>query len=179
MRRIFNLATTCLLCSLLAACRDFSTELVIIKNYAESYEPEVRLETDKELRKYQVPPFSFVSQPDNKVLDTISSLNASGRRDHEKYIILIFLRHYRAQLNLASQSYELRARDEFTEKPKNLLLKEFLRLIDLKPEGREFISSSEAAAWVATHPSLKEYPPIAVEVKRIENAEKELLDRSK
>lgn len=87
------------------------TDVAILKEYAESYEPK---STEKQV--IASPPV-----PNEKVLQTVSNLANTQSREHEKYVVLIFLRLYRFHIENFKQSYEL-GRDD-------LLTKEFFRLV--------------------------------------------------
>lgn len=128
-------------------------DLAVIKDFAESYEPKSGREV------IPAPPI-----PNEKVLRILSGAAASGSRDHEKYIILIFLRLSRFYTEHFKQSYEL-GQD-------NPLTQEFYRLIDRGGyPNAEFNGSSLADQYVRERPELWGYPLIAAEQKRIQKAE--------
>ena len=166
---LISILTICLMLACSPAAPD---HVAVIKDYAEKYQPKVRREKDEKGIEYEVPPFAFTEQPEQRILEAVNALAASQSRDHEKYIVLIFLRHYRAQVELARQSYELREVSNSYGEPKNPLLKEFLRLLNVNPKEREFLSSGEAHTWVVNHPELMNYAPIKEEVERIDKAYK-------
>ena len=63
-----------------------------------------------------------------KLLKVLSELSASGSREHEKYVILIFIRLSRFEIELFHQRYELGR--------ENPLTKEFYRLIGETKYGK-------------------------------------------
>lgn len=158
------------ICFMLTCSQTAPDHIAVIKDYAEKFQPKITKEKDDEGSEYEAPPFAFTEQPEQCVLEAVNALAASQSHEHEKYIVLIFLRHYRAQVELARQSYELREVSDSSGEPKNPLLKEFLRLLNINPKGREFISSETAYAWVVNHPELLKYPPIRTEMERIDKA---------
>src|SRR5262245_8761194 len=71
-------------------------DLEAIQRFAESYEPKSGRTVVPD------PP-----ELDEKLLKILSGFSASGTREHEKYIILIFLRLSRFQRDHFKQGYEL------------------------------------------------------------------------
>jgi hypothetical protein len=129
-----------------------SSDLATIREYAESYEPRSGREV------IPSPPI-----PSDKIMAIITNLANSKSREHEKYILLIFLRLSRFQVEHFKQRYELGR--------ENPLTKEFYRLIGKDDyETAEFIPASLADKYVEQHPKLLEYPLIEAEMKRIANA---------
>ena len=127
-------------------------DLRTIRKYAESYEPKPEKNTV----------IASTPKPNEKVLQAISNLANSPLREHEKYVVLIFLRLYRFHTEHFKQGYAL---------GRNTLDKEFYRLTgeSYDPEGEpEF--SGLAPYWVEKNPGLLKYPLIEKEMKRIEKA---------
>ena len=123
--------------------------LITFSKFAENYEPQSS-------KKETVP---STPEPDEKLAKALEELSQSPTREHEKYIILIFLKLERFQTEHFKQTYEIGG---------NQLAKEFYRLtgIDYKP-GDEPRFTYEAENWVEKHPELLEYKPIADEMNRI------------
>ena len=129
-----------------------SSDMVTIRKYAESYEPRSGREV------IPSPPV-----PNDRILKIISDLASAKSREHEKYIILIFLRLWRFQVEHFKQSYELGR--------SNPLTKEFYRPIGrVDYEKAEFLPAYLADNYVEKHSELLEYPLIAVEIARIAKA---------
>jgi hypothetical protein len=132
-----------------------ATDLAIIRQYAESYQPKSGREV------IPSPPV-----PNEKVLEAIARLADASSREHEKYIVLIFLRLSRFQVEHFKQRYELGR--------ENPLTKEFYRLIaSYGYPNAEFNPAYLADAHVEKHPELLEYSLINIEMKRIEKAAKQ------
>lgn len=128
-------------------------DLAMIRKFAESYEPKSG--------RVVIPE---VPELNEKLLKILSDLAASGSREHEKYIILIFLRLSRFHIEHFHQSYELGR--------ENPLTKEFYRLIGKTDyEKAEYMGSYLADGYVNTHQELLDYPMIKAEWKRIDKAE--------
>lgn len=127
-------------------------DLAIIKKFAESYEPKSGREV------IPSPPL-----PSEKVAKIIADLANGKSREHEKFIILIFLRLSRFQIEHFRQRYEL-GRD-------NPLTREFYRLIgETNYKHAEIMPAYLADNYVEEHPELLEYRLIDTEMKRIEKA---------
>src|SRR5688572_25531870 len=125
-----------------------------LKRYAESYEP-------KSTKDQIIPSPPFIDEP---VLRALKGLSDSQSREHEKYIVLIFLRIYRFHIEHFSQGYDL------SEPPGNPLTQEFFRLIG--HQKAEMDHSALAVDWVEENPELLEYPLIKSELVRIVKARK-------
>lgn len=161
-----------IVCLCFVGCRtDVTREVATVKEYAESYQPQIRKEKDEDGSEILIPPSAFNDMPDANTLAAIDRLASVGSRAHEKYILLIFLRHHRAQIEMAHQSYELQ--------PNNPLVKELCRLIDCFPPDAEGMFSGVEYSWVKRHPGFQQYEPIRAEVKRIEAAEKQIEENLK
>jgi hypothetical protein len=133
-----------------------ASDLAIFKKFAESYEPRSGREV------IPSPPVA-----DEKILKIIENLVSAQSREHEKYVLLIFIRLSRFQVEHFRQRYEL-GRD-------NPLTKEFYRLIGREASiNPEFMPAYLADKYVEAHPELLEYPLINVEMKRIAKAESEI-----
>ena len=130
------------------------TDLTIIKNYAESYEPTPKKNT-------VIP---STPTPNEKVMQAIDALANSQSREHEKYIVLIFLRLHRYHAENFKQSYDLGG---------NPLAREFYRLTleNYNPKGEPKLSYI-AENWVKKNPELLKYSLIADEIKRLKKQEK-------
>lgn len=131
-------------------------DLETVKKYAESYEP-------KSTKNQAIPSPPY---PNEKVMKAINALSSNQSREHERYIILIFLRIYRFHLEHFQQSYDL------VDIPENSLTNEFYRLIGVDPHKEEMTLSSLAPNWVRGNPKLLEYDLIKKEMTRIDNASK-------
>ena len=127
-------------------------DLAIIKNYAENYEPKPEKNT-------VIP---STPNPNKKVLRAIDALANSQSKEHEKYIVLIFLRLHRYHVEHFKQSYDLGG---------NPLAKEFYRLTleNYNPNGEPKLSYL-AENRVEKNPELSKYYLIENEMKRIKNA---------
>jgi hypothetical protein len=126
-------------------------DVLILKRYAENYEPKST--------KLQVIPSPPV--PNEKVLQAISNLANTQSREHEKYIMLIFLRLSRFQIEHFKQRYEL-GRDE-------LLTKEFFRLIgEADYQKAEIMPAYLVDNYVEKNTELLKYSLIEKEMARIE-----------
>ena len=127
-------------------------ELSTLQKYAEAYEPKSGREV------IPSPPV-----PDEKISQIISKAANSPSREHEKFVVLIFLRLSRFQIENFNQRYELGRT--------NPLTKEFYRLI-----GRTNFKTAEinlaylADNYVETNPELLEYNLINAEMQRIAKA---------
>jgi hypothetical protein len=132
------------------------TNLTIIKNYAENYEPKPEKNT-------VIP---STPNPDDRVLGAVNTLANSESRAHEKYIVLIFLRLHRYHIEHFKQTYDLGG---------NPLAKEFYRLTfdNYKLRGEPNLSYL-AGYWVETNPELLKYSLIENEMKRIKKAEERI-----
>ncbi len=134
-----------------------STDVYIFRDYAESYEP-------KSTKRQAIP---YPPALEGKVSQAISNLANSQSREHEKYVVLVFLRLYRFHIENFKQSYEL-GRD-------NPLTKEFFRLAgEDNYQKAEFMPSYLASNYVEKNPELLKYPLIEKEMKRIEKAGEEI-----
>ena len=132
-------------------------DIAILKTYAESYEPK----STKQSVTQDAP------EPPEEVLQAISNLANSQSREHEKYIVLIFLRLSRFQVENFKQRYDL-GRD-------NPLTQEFFRIIGINDFKRaEFLPSYLAENYVEKNPGLLKYPLIEKEMKRIEKASEKI-----
>lgn len=128
-------------------------DIPLLKDYAESYEP-------KSTKRQVIPE---APELEGKVLQAVSNLSSSQSREHEKYVVLIFLRLYRFHIENFKQSYEL-GRDNF-------LTKEFFRLTGENDyQKAEFMPSYLASNYVEKNTELLKYPLIEKEMKRIEKA---------
>jgi hypothetical protein len=101
--------------------------------------------------------------PNEEILQVISKAANSGTREHEKFVVLIFVRLSRFQIENFKQNYELGRT--------NPLTKEFYRLIGRSDyEKAEFMPSYLADIYVEKNPDLLNYSLIGAEMKRIANA---------
>jgi hypothetical protein len=129
-----------------------STDFAPLKRFAESYEPKSGRE---------VIPSPPVLDP--KLSELIANASKTESRAHEPYVILIFLKLSRFNIEHFKQSYELGR--------ENPLTKEFYRLIgETDYEKAELMASYLADNYVDKHPELLEYAPIKAEMQRIEKA---------
>jgi hypothetical protein len=136
-------------------------DLDTVRRYAEAYEP-------KSLKDVRVPSPPYL---DGDVLRALKGLADSHSREHEKYIVLIFLRIYRFHLEHFHQSYDLS--EGYASQPDvNPLTAEFFRLISYQRHEADL--SIVAADWVAKNPDLLEYPLIRREMVRIVKADKRI-----
>ena len=123
-----------------------STDVSTIKKFAENYQPKSGRTVIPE------PP-----EPSEKVLQAISNLVKNGSTEHEKYIVLIFLRIDRFNIEHFKQSYELGR--------VNPLTKEFYRIIKADyGSDVEFRSSGLASEYVSRNEELLKYQPIQKEM---------------
>ena len=131
-------------------------DLEVVKRFAESYEP-------KSTKNEVIPPPPC---PNEKVVRALKALAESQTREHEKYIVLMFLRLYRFYIEHFQQSYNLESI------PDNPLTLEFFRLAKLDYQKDEDEQSSVAADWVDRNPQLLDYALIKKEMIRIDKASK-------
>jgi len=130
-----------------------SQDVAIVKKFAESYEP-------KSTNQSVIP---SPPEPSEKVLQSILNLENNKSREHEKYVVLVFLRLYRFHIENFKQSYEL-GRD-------NLLTKEFFRIIQSNDyQKAELMPSYLAHTYVKENAELLKYNLIEKEMERIEKA---------
>lgn len=132
-------------------------DVAVIKKYAESYEPRYTRDG--------VSPSAPV--PDEKVLRAIANLANAQSREHEKYVILIFLRFSRFEYEHFHQHYDL-GRD-------GLLLLEFYRLIGRANYQKVEINlSSLVDDYIGAHPELLKYHLIKKEWSRCDKVDEEI-----
>jgi hypothetical protein len=113
--------------------------------------------------------------PDQEISQIIEKAANSTSREHEKFVVLIFLRLSRFQIENFKQRYELGR--------SNSLTKEFYRLIGRSDFERAEINPAYLADnHVEANPDLLKYRLIDAEMKRIAKAgkriEKDLADMS-
>lgn len=131
--------------------RDNSADVLIIRKYAEKYQPK-----SGKVAVIPSPP-----EPPEKVLQAIFNLVRDNSTEHEKYILLIFVRINRFHIENFKQSYELGR--------ENPLTKEFYRIVKAKNvEKAEFMSSSLASSYAYDNKGLLEYPLIKKEIERLD-----------
>jgi hypothetical protein len=127
-------------------------DLDLLKRFAEEYEPKSGREV--------IPSPPVLNQ---KLSEIIARAANSDSREHEKYVVLIFLKLSRFQIEHFKQRYEL-GRD-------NPLTKEFYRLIgENNYEKAEIMLAYLADNYVEKNPPLLEYAPIKTEMRRIDKA---------
>ena len=127
-------------------------ELKALQRFAEDYEPRSGREV------IPSPP-----EPNAQLSEIIAKAQKSGSRVHEKFIILIFLRLSRFQIEHFRQRYELGRENPLTQ--------EFYRLIGRNDYARAEINLTYLADdYVDKHPELLSYAPIKAEMRRIEAA---------
>ncbi len=134
-----------------------NTALIDLQYFAESYEP-----ASQENAVIPMPPV-----PPLGVESALEYMKNTNSRDHEKYVVLIFIKLYRFHIENFHQSYELR---EKWGEVNNPLLSEFCRLGDLNCKDTEFLSSSIAEDWMKKARKYDKYKNIVTELKRIEKA---------
>ena len=134
-----------------------SADLLIIKNYAESYEPNSQDKHD--------PP--FLPEKESQALERLANHKS---KEHEKYILLIFLRLYRSHLVNFYQSHELVGKD--------FLTKEFFRIVSadqiVHPDqykNTDFTTTDIAHEVVINNINKYNYPLFEKEMKKIKRAE--------
>jgi hypothetical protein len=133
-----------------------SEELAALRRFAEGYQPKSGRTVIPQ------PP-----EPPAEISQIIEKTESSKSRDHEKFIVLIFLRLSRFEVEHFKQRYELGR--------ENPLTRVFYRII-----GRSDYSSAEimpaylADNFVESNPYLLAYPPIKAEMRRIGAAENKI-----
>lgn len=133
-------------------------ELAALKKFAESYQPKSGREV------IPSPPV-----PDEKISLIIAKAANSNSREHEKFVVLIFLRLSRFQIENFKQRYELGR--------SNPLTKEFYRLIGWNDfETREINLAYLADDYVEKNPELRQYGLIDAEMQRIAKAGERIKD---
>lgn len=127
-------------------------ELAALKKFAESYQPRSGREV------IPSPPV-----PDEKISQIIAKAANANSREHEKFVVLIFLRLSRFQIENFKQRYELDR--------SNALTKDFYRLIGRTDfETREINLAYLADDYVEKNPELRQYGLIDAEMQRIAKA---------
>src|SRR5688572_24066801 len=127
-------------------------ELAALKKFAESYQPKSEREV--------IPSPPVLNENLSQVITKAANANS---REHEKYVLLIFLKLSRFQTEHFKQRYEL-GRD-------NPLTREFYRLIGERDYGkRERMHVSLADTYVEKNPKLRQYALIDAEMERIAKA---------
>ena len=135
-------------------------ELASLEKFAENYQPK---------SGRQVIPSPPV--PNEKISKIIAKAANSNSREHEKFVVLIFLRISRFQIENFKQRYELGRI--------NLLTKEFYRLIGRNDfEMREMNLAYLADDYVEKNPELRQYELIDVEMQRIAKAGERIMNDS-
>lgn len=135
-----------------------TADIATLKEFAERYQPRSGREV--------IPSPPVLNE---KLLTIIERLARAESRDHEKYVVLIFLRLSRFHVENFKQHYELGR--------ENPLTKEFYRLIGRESSiSREFMPSSLADDYVASQPELLKYSLIDGEMKRIKKAGNRIQD---
>lgn len=125
-------------------------EMAALKKFAESYQPRSGREV------IPSPPV-----PNENISEIIAKAANLNSREHEKFVVLIFLRLSRFQIENFKQRYELGR--------SNSLTKEFYRLIGWN-ESKEFNPAHLADNYVETNPELRQYGLIDAEMRRIAKA---------
>ena len=129
-----------------------AADLSTLQKYAEGYQPKSGREV------IPSPPV-----PDEKITQIIAKAAETRSRDHEKFVVLIFLRLSRFQIENFKQRYELGR--------SNPLTKEFYRLIGRDDyERAETMLAYLADDYVDRNPDLLEYKLIEAEMRRIDKA---------
>lgn len=124
-------------------------EIKALKKFAESYQPRSGREV------IPSPPV-----PSERIAHIIEKAANANSREHEKYVVLIFIRIWRFHLDNFRQGYELGRT--------NPLTREFYRLIGRNDfETREANHSSLADDYVETKLELRQYALIDAEMRRI------------
>lgn len=136
-----------------------SSEIAAIRKFAEAYEPR---SSGRQI--IPSPP-----TPPNDVSTAIDHLASVQSREHEKYIILIFLKIERFHIEHFKQGYELGR--------EGLLTQEFYRLIGkANYKDAEAMLSGLASGYVDQHSELRDYSPVAKEMDRIAKAGKRIAE---
>ena len=124
-------------------------EITSLKKFAESYQPK---------RGREVIPSPPV--PSERISQIIAKAANANSREHEKYVVLIFIRIWRFHLENFRKGYELGRT--------NPLTREFYRLIGRNDfETREANHASLAEEYVERKPELRQYASIDAEMRRI------------
>ncbi len=138
-------------------------DLSKLQKYAEAYQPKSG--------RVVIPE---VPVPNEEISQIISKAADAGTREHEKFVVLIFLRLSRFQIENFRQRYELGRT--------NPLTKEFYRLVGQNDyERAEMMSVYLADDYIDKNPHLRDYKLIDAEMKRIAKAGeriKQELDRT-
>ncbi len=127
-------------------------ELASLKKFAENYQPK---------SGHEVIPSPPV--PNEKISQIIAKAANSNSREHEKFVVLVFLRLSRFQIENFKQRYELGR--------SNLLTREFYKLIGRNDfEMSEINSAYLVDDYVEKNPEFRQYGLIDAEMKRIAKA---------
>lgn len=139
----------------------FKTELDVVKQYAESYSPEVK---DGKMTSL------LIEKPPKNVEEAIAKLAKEKVKEHEKYMFLIFLKLYDAHLTYTHQAHDLRPDEEIPYKiPANALVREFCRLQNVYVTYSESIPSSMAYDNLEDKKSLMDdYQPLTDEYNKVQ-----------
>jgi len=128
-------------------------DIAILKNFAEKYEP-------RSTQASVIPSPPLLNQI---TAQAVTNLAATGSREYEKYIVLIFLRISWFQIEHFKQRYELGGTNPLTQ--------EFYKLIGENDYiHKEIMSAYLADDYVQKHPELLEDKLIKREMERIAKA---------
>jgi len=128
-------------------------DIAILKNFAEKYEP-------RSTQASVIPSPPLLNQI---TAQAVTNLAATGSREYEKYIVLIFLRISWFQIEHFKQRYELGRTNPLTQ--------EFYRLVGENDYiHKEMMLPYLADDYVQKHPELLEYKLIKREMERIAKA---------
>ena len=128
-------------------------DIAILKNFAENYEP-------RSTRASVIPSPPLLNQLTTQAL---TNLEATGSHEHERFIILIFLRISRFQIEHFKQRYELGRTNPLTQ--------EFYRVIGENDYiHKEIMLAYLADDYVGNHPGLLDDKLIKREMERIAKA---------
>lgn len=126
-----------------------SDEIRELREYAESFEPRSGREV--------IPSPPVLPE---KISTIIAKAASANSREHEKFVLLVFVRISRFQIENFRQRYELGRT--------NLLTKEFYRLVGRKDfKAREANLAYLADIYIEEYPELRQYALIDAEMQRI------------
>ena len=140
--------------------------LEIVKEYAESYSP-----TSKPNRG-----IAWLKNVPENVVTAFLNLKTNNKKEHEKYLTLIFIKLYSAHLQCCHQSYEIRSSLPKIDKDQDPLIYEFNLFTNYFQSDKsiEFISSDIAYKWTQENSHLLEYDKIKEQVKIIEKIQENI-----
>lgn len=143
--------------------------LVKFKKIAEEYNPTSKVNGDSS----KIPDVPIFTKPQRQI---ILSAYKTNKEEAEKYVMLILLKVYKAQLSCCKMGYNLS--DNGFSKDYNIIVYLFIKITNfcnMKSKMEcSYISSAVTYTWVNSHSQFSSYVPIKRELEEIE-----ILDKSR